>query len=114
MNKIIFYSTPEFEREFKRLKKKYRSLPDDLQEFKNEFLKNPSSGTDLGSNIRKIRVSIKSKGKGKSGGARMIIYDIVADVTDKSVVLITIYDKSETEAISIHQIKSILNRNGFK
>ncbi len=113
MSKITFFSTPEFEREFKRLKKKYRSLPDDLREFKEEFLKNPSSGTDLGSNIRKIRVSIKSKGKGKSGGARIIIYDIVADITSKGIVLITIYDKSETEAISISQIKNILNRNGF-
>jgi mRNA-degrading endonuclease RelE of RelBE toxin-antitoxin system len=72
MSKIQFSVTDEFEREFKRLKRKYRSLPDDIKQCQAEIERNPRTGVDLGSNIRKIRLSIKSKGKGKSSGARII------------------------------------------
>ncbi len=87
---IEFFVTEEFEREFKRLKKKYRSLPEDLKLFKEEHSKNPLLGTDLGSNIRKIRLAIKSKGKGKSGGARLISYEFYLSVSKRNIVLVTI------------------------
>jgi len=113
MSKSDFLTTLEFEKEFKRLKKKYRSLPDDLKEFKEDYLANPSIGSDLGGNLRKIRISIKSKGKGKSGGARLIVYELVVNVMFKHVVLVTIYDKSETETMSVAHCKAILSRNDF-
>lgn len=114
MSEFLFLTTSEFEKEFKRLNKKYKSLSDDLRSFKSQYLKNPNSGVDLGSNIRKIRLAIKSKGKGKSGGARLITYDLIVNFNKYGIVLVTIYDKSEMESISNNQIKQILFRNGFK
>ena len=53
---------------------------------------NPKQGSPLGHNCFKIRISITSKGKGKSGGGR-IITNLV--VRDKTVYLLSIYDKSD-------------------
>ena len=71
----IFYSS-EFRKEVKRLAKKYRSIPEDLIELRNRLIENPVEGADLGFGVRKVRMSIKSKGKGKSGGARVITYNV--------------------------------------
>jgi mRNA-degrading endonuclease RelE of RelBE toxin-antitoxin system len=53
----------------------------------------------------KIRLAIKSKGKGKSGGARVIPY-VMTD--DKEVYLLTIYDKSEFGSVNDKTIKAII------
>ena len=65
-------STEDFDRKVKSLAKKYFSLADDLVKFKKELLANPTMGDDLGNNTRKVRMAIASKGRGKSGGARVI------------------------------------------
>lgn len=103
--------TPKFKRELKRLYKKYPSLISDLLELERNLSENPRQGTNLGGNTFKIRIAIKSKGKGKSGGARIITF-IVND--DHELYLLTIYDKSEIESIDdktltklIKKIKSI-------
>ena len=69
---------------------------------------NPFEGVDLGMGVRKVRMSIKSKGKGKSGGARVITYSLTADDEDINLTLLTIYDKSERSAISDKEIKDLL------
>jgi mRNA-degrading endonuclease RelE of RelBE toxin-antitoxin system len=94
-----FIPTPTFERSYKRLKKKYFSLKADLEEFKKEFNENPDIGTDLGEGFRKIRIAIKSKNKGKQGGARIIIYDMHIKTEDKIVIMVEIYDKSEISTL---------------
>lgn len=91
------FPTDKFQKEAKRLLKKYSSLKSELEALNNELLQNPKLGTSLGNNTYKIRVSIKSKGKGKSGGARVITYFITEA---KEVYLLTIYDKSELPDIS--------------
>jgi len=88
--------TPKFIRESKRLYKKYPSLRSDLLELDRNLSENPTQGTNLGGNTFKIRIAIKSKGKGKRGGARIITF-IVTD--DHELYLLTIYDKSEIESI---------------
>jgi hypothetical protein len=113
MAKFNFFTTTEFNKEFKRLAKKYKSLSSDLLEFKEEFDNNPIVGIDLGANLRKIRVSIKSKNKGKSGGARIIVYDLVATVEENAVILVLIFDKNETNNVSNDELKSILRKEGF-
>src|SRR5215510_4224608 len=95
----IFLPTTKFEKSYKRLKKKYHSLKTDLEEFKKEYNENPDIGEDLGGGFRKIRVAVKSKNKGKSGGARIITYNICIKAEDKVVILVEIYDKSESETI---------------
>ena len=69
---------------------------------------NPFEGVDLGMGVRKVRMSIKSKGKGKSGGARVITYSLTADDEDINLTLLTIYDKSERSTISDKEIKDLL------
>jgi len=93
--------TPFFEKEFKKLYKKYRSLKDDLNKLINQLAENPQAGESIGNDCYKIRMSISSKGKGKSGGARIITH--VKFVNEK-VFLISIYDKSDISTIAEEQI----------
>jgi mRNA-degrading endonuclease RelE of RelBE toxin-antitoxin system len=86
-----------FARKLKKLAKKYRSLKEDLLPLLNELETNPTLGIPLGKDCYKIRLSISSKGKGKSGGARIITY---VRVINKSVFLIDIFDKSEQSNIT--------------
>jgi len=94
-----FIPTPTFEKSYKRLKKKYHSLKADLEEFKKEFKENPDIGTNLGGGFRKIRIAIKSKNRGRQGGARIITYDMCIKTEDKVVILVEIYDKSEISTL---------------
>lgn len=97
--KILF--TTEFEKEIKRLKAKYPSLQDDFRLFLNELEINPVQGTPLGKGCYKVRMKISSKRTGKSGGARVITF---VQVIKETVILISIYDKSEKESISNNEI----------
>ena len=75
---------------------------------------NPNLGTDLGGGLRKIRMSIASKGRGKSGGARVITFSVIISVEETEVNLLTIYDKSERESISRAEIEHLLEKNGLR
>ncbi len=94
-----------FEQQAKRLAKKYASLKNELIALVNELKENPEMGTAIGNKCFKIRLSIASKGKGKSGGAR-IITNVV--VIDKVVYLLSIYDKSEKENLSDKELQQLL------
>ena len=54
-----------FEKEVKKLSKRYKSLKQDLTILAAELMQNPDMGTDLGNGLHKVRMSIASKGKGK-------------------------------------------------
>ncbi len=75
--KVTISTTDEFDRRARRLAKKYKSLKDDLRSFQQEMMENPLMGTDLGRGVRKIRMAIGSKGKGKSGGARVLTLTVL-------------------------------------
>lgn len=94
-----------FRKEAKKRIKKYPSLKNELAQLGSRLSKGPTIGTALGNNCYKIRVAIALKGKGKSGGARVITHFYVAQNT---VFLLYIYDKSDQEDISDRQIKSLL------
>jgi mRNA-degrading endonuclease RelE of RelBE toxin-antitoxin system len=102
--------TPHFKKQFKRLEKKYKSLPDDFLALIDSLSKNPSLGIPLGQNVFKIRIAIRSKGKGKSGGARVIT---CAQIIEKKVFLLAIYDKSEEASISERSISQLLRAEGL-
>ncbi len=88
---------PFFDKQLKRLAKKFPSLKSDLSELTDLLEIDPLQGISLSNNCYKIRMAIKSKGKGKSGGARIISY---LYISKRTVYLITIYDKSEQHSIS--------------
>jgi mRNA-degrading endonuclease RelE of RelBE toxin-antitoxin system len=98
--------TEKFKKEAKRLAKKYPSIKEDLAELNKQLIRNPKSGTALGNDAYKIRLAVKSKGRGKSGGARIITYVITKD---QEVYLLTIYDKSEMENVDDKTSKKIIN-----
>ena len=96
---------PNFKRELKKLAKKFPSLKDDFARLIESLQKKPEQGTALGNNCYKIRMAITSKGKGKSGGSRVITY---VRVTETTVYLLSIYDKSDKENISDKELKELL------
>ncbi len=95
----------KFKKEAKRLVKKYPSLKKELAELNQFFISNPTVGTSLGNNAYKIRISIKSKGTGKSGGARVITYVVTEN---KEIYLLTIYDKGELDTIDDNTLRRII------
>ena len=98
-------TVPHFDREMKRLSKKYVSLKNEYKELIKELEKNPELGNHLGNNIYKIRIGIGSKGKGKRGGARVITY---LKTEHETVYLLSIYDKGEKDTISDNEIREII------
>ena len=96
----------KFKRNAKPLHKKYASLKNEIGELVSQLESNPVIGSSLGNDCYKIRLAIKSKGKGKSGGARVITYVLIIN---EEVFLLTIYDKSEKESISITEINDLIN-----
>jgi mRNA-degrading endonuclease RelE of RelBE toxin-antitoxin system len=113
--KVEVKVTESFKKAAKPLIKKYKSFLDDLSELQAKLLVTPETGTPLGNNTYKIRLKVKSKRKGKSGGARVISYlekDLISIVTvegEKVVVnLLTVYDKAERESISDAELKKLI------
>lgn len=104
MNYKVF-SIPPFDKQIKRLAKKYPSLSSDFLKLIHSLEENPKQGAELGKGCYKIRMAITSKGKGKSGGARVITH-IVVD--GRAVYLLSIYDKSERDTISDVELKELL------
>jgi len=78
-----------------------------------EFENNPNVGIDLSANLRKISVSIKSKNKGKSGGTRIIVYELVATIEENTIILVLIFDKNKTNNVSNDELKGILRKERF-
>ncbi|MEP7171803.1 MAG: type II toxin-antitoxin system RelE/ParE family toxin [Bacteroidota bacterium] len=98
---VTFY----FKRQAKRLKKKFPSLKTELEKLISIFEQQPEQGTAIGNSCYKIRFGIASKGKGKSGGARIITH---VQIVKSKVYLISIYDKSEQHDISEKELELLL------
>jgi len=94
---------PPFDKQLKKLSKKYPSLKNDYDNLIKSLEKDPKQGKLLGNDCYKIRLAIKSKGKGKSSGARVITH-----LRENSVYLLSIYDKSEKENITDAELRELL------
>lgn len=110
MNISIDY-THHFEVKFKRYKKKFKSIESDLKSFIDGFA--DCKSVHLGNGFHKYRLAIKSKNTGKSGGFRVISFEILIAENEKKTTLITIYDKSEMDNISQNEINEILKKEGL-
>lgn len=106
-------SSESFDKEVKRLVKHYPSFKKDYKSLLQELEDNPQLGTDLGGGLRKVRMRISSKGKGKSGGARVITYTVIISEQDATLNLLYIYDKAERSSISDKEIDQLLKKNGL-
>ena len=99
------FTIPPFDKQLKRLVRKYPSLKKEFPIFVNSIIENPKQGDGVGNDCYKIRLAISSKGKGKSGGARVILHIAIAD---SIVYLIAIYDKSEKGTIENKELLDLL------
>lgn len=104
------YTTDFFEKELKKLSKKYPSLKDEYKTLVESLKEDPQKGQPLGKDCFKIRMAIASKGKGKSGGSRIIT---CVKVTVESVFLLSIYDKGIKQSISDKEIDELLSLAGL-
>ena len=107
------YPTEDFQKSFKKLTKRHRSLVADMKEFVKSLKKDPYQGTELSQGIRKIRMAITSKGRGKSGGARIITYTVQFDEFGGKVFLLDIYDKGDFSTIDESVIKAKIRDLGL-
>ena len=81
-------------------------LDEDLRELQQELLRNPEKGAlDPGTGgLRKVRMRIRSTGKGKSSGARVHYLYLPSD---KVVYLIFLYLKGEQATLTAGQKKQV-------
>lgn len=108
MPNVNIIPSDEFRRQAKRLLKKHKTLADDLEELQRMLLVNPFIGTDLGGGKRKIRLKVSSKNKGKSGGFRVITFNVVQTEDVVLVYLVTLYDKSEYASVTDRYVDQIV------
>lgn len=120
--------TKKFKKQAKSLLKKYHSLKNEIFELQENLKNNPTMGALIKENIYKIRVAVKSKGKGKSGGLRVITfleYYLMIDTLQENIEnnkeenpktiinLLTIYDKSEISSISEDELNTLIENISF-
>ena len=110
---ITISVSDDFAKEAKRLAKKYPSFKQDYKEFLESIKKNPLQGDEITKNIRKIRMAIKAKGKGKSGGARVITFNILTDIENGHVVFLLLYDKEDASTVKVNVVKQLVRDMGF-
>lgn len=120
--KVEVRTTKGFRRQAKPLLKKYSSLKGELFQLQDVLRAMPTTGVGIMPNVYKIRLAVKSKGKGKSGGLRVITFletVVIAEFEEASgtlvfVNLIAIYDKSEVENIADAEIKKYIKDMEFE
>jgi mRNA-degrading endonuclease RelE of RelBE toxin-antitoxin system len=98
-------TTENFEKEAKKLLKKYKSLKDEIGELIDSLEQEPFQGKHLGNQVYKIRLKVKSIGKGKRGGARVITK---VKIVNEMVYLFSIYNKGEKDDISDDEMQDLL------
>lgn len=102
--------TTAFKKQAKKLAKKHQSLKLDILQLIESLEYNPIQGEPLGKNCYKIRMAITSKGKGKSGGSRVITS---VKIIEHNVYLLSIFDKSLQENITDKEIDKLLKLAGL-
>lgn len=105
---INIKDTYSFNKEVKKLKKRFKNIENDYLNFVNSIKELDDLGVHLGSNIYKVRLANSDKNSGKSSGYRLISY---LKLIDKELYLIYIYDKSDIENISEKEIDKIILNN---
>lgn len=105
--------TSDFAKSAKRLNKKYPSFKKDYTNLIESLKENPFQGVELYPRIRKIRMQIKSKGKGKSGGARVITLNALIDDKNGDIYLLLLYDKEDASTVDVNIVKELIKKMGL-
>lgn len=100
--------TPLFIKKVKRLIKSFPTLENNLERLEQALILNPKLGNSYGANIYKIRLGDESKGRGKSGGFRVITYLVYESKASTEIILITIFDKSEEATLKKSDAKDLI------
>ena len=95
---------------YSQMGKKYRSMRQDYARLLEELHTNPTAGVSLGRGVRKVRMAIASKNKGKSHGARVITFTYSVDEESGTIVLLFLYDKEERDTITSAEIDTLLEQ----
>ncbi|MEA3418613.1 MAG: hypothetical protein U9Q90_04365 [Campylobacterota bacterium] len=98
---------PSFDKDVKKLKKRFSNIKHDLKELISELQNNPTLGTHLADGFYKIRLKNSSIPTGKSGGFRVITYF----VQNETLYLVSMYSKSDTDTILIDKLKEIISKD---
>jgi len=93
---VNFETVTRFDKEVKKLSKKYNLIKEDLKDFILNFDDIHQEAITIKSNLYKVRLSNSNKNKGKSAGYRVYYYVKI----NETVYLLTIYDKSQIESIN--------------
>lgn len=104
------YITEFFEKEIKKLSKKYPSIKNDYLNLIKSLQENPIQGVALGKDCYKVRMAIASKNKGKSAGSRVIT---CVKIEAKNIYLLSIWDKSHKSNISEKDLNELLKLSGI-
>lgn len=98
-----------FQKDVKNLKKRFPKIKEDIIHLSDKLIQNPASGTPLGSDLYKMRIANSSVKSGKSGGFCVITYLKL----EETIVLVTIYSKSDRDSISVEQLQEIIQLEGL-
>ena len=102
-----------FTSEIKKLQKRYRNMLEDYENFLNGLKANPLQGVEIAPHVRKIRMAITDKGRGKSGGARVITFNALVSEKDGKIYLLLIYDKADASNVKMNVVKEIVREMGL-
>ena len=91
-----FETVSRFDKEVKKLSKKYNLIKEDLNNFVVDFDNIHKEATSIKNNLYKVRLSNSNKNKGKRAGYRIYYYLQIND----TVYLLIIYDKLQIESIN--------------
>lgn len=108
-----FVTSRYFDSEIKRLSKRYRNFKADMEEFRRSLRENPLQGVEIAPHVRKVRMAISDKGRGKSGGARVITFDALVSDQDGKLYLLLIYDKADTSNVKMNVVREIIKEMGL-
>lgn len=111
---VLITRSVYFDRSVKRLAKRYASMKQDLINLVESLRRNPEAGVSLGGRLRKVRMPIAAKGRGKSGGARVITYTL--SMTEEGVLeirLLYVYDKSERATMTDKELEALVRACGL-
>lgn len=101
-----------FTSDFKRLHKRYRGILKDYEAFLDSLRENPLQGVEIAPHVRKVRMAISDKGRGKSGGARVITFDALVSDQDGKLYLL-LYDKADTSNVKMNVVREIIKEMGL-